>query len=301
MTDVALERPARSRLARKAAASPERRLGGAFYGYAATSIALGLGWLLRERQLVDPAGGAGYWLGIVGASMMLLLLTYPLRKRIRLARFLGATKHWFRAHMILGVAGPVLVLYHCNFRVGSVNSRVALVCMLLVAGSGIVGRHLYARIHRGLYGEKATLQQLQEDLSEALRDSQGVASLLPGVLARLETLAAELQGDRITKSLGARNSLRWMLRRYHLRFSLARAAKRELRARAAQSETVARNYPRLRRASSAYVRDFVRLMGRVAQFSLYERLFSLWHVLHLPLFFMMVLAALVHVLAVHLY
>jgi cell division protein FtsL len=33
----------------------------------------------------------------------------------------------------------------------------------------------------------------------------------------------------------------------------------------------------------------------------FERLFSLWHVLHLPLFFLMVMAALVHVWATHRY
>ena len=41
--------------------------------------------------------------------------------------------------------------------------------------------------------------------------------------------------------------------------------------------------------------------GRVAQFSLYERLFALWHILHLPIFFLMVLSALVHIFAVHVY
>ena len=43
------------------------------------------------------------------------------------------------------------------------------------------------------------------------------------------------------------------------------------------------------------------MAGRVAQFSFYERLFALWHVFHLPIFFMMVISALVHVLAVHMY
>ena len=43
------------------------------------------------------------------------------------------------------------------------------------------------------------------------------------------------------------------------------------------------------------------LSGRVAQFSLYERLFALWHILHLPIFFLMVLSAIVHVVAVHMY
>jgi hypothetical protein len=39
----------------------------------------------------------------------------------------------------------------------------------------------------------------------------------------------------------------------------------------------------------------------VAEYRVYERLFSLWHVLHLPLFFMLLAAGIVHVIAVHVY
>ncbi len=40
---------------------------------------------------------------------------------------------------------------------------------------------------------------------------------------------------------------------------------------------------------------------RVAQFGVFERLFSIWHVLHVPLVYMMVLSAVAHVIAVHMY
>jgi len=49
------------------------------------------------------------------------------------------------------------------------------------------------------------------------------------------------------------------------------------------------------------IADFVAGAQRVAQFSRYERLFSLWHVLHVPLLWMMVLSAVAHVVAVHAY
>jgi hypothetical protein len=40
---------------------------------------------------------------------------------------------------------------------------------------------------------------------------------------------------------------------------------------------------------------------QVAHFASWERLFSLWHVLHLPFVYLMVICALVHVFAVHAY
>ena len=63
--------------------------------------------------------------------------------------------------MVLGVVGPLLVLFHANFHLGATNSNVALICMLLVAGSGVVGRYIYTRLHAHLDGTEDTLEQLQ--------------------------------------------------------------------------------------------------------------------------------------------
>ncbi len=281
-------------------AKPRKRRG-PHWGYLLLMVSIAVGWLLSERRLITPEEGIGYWLGITGGSLMLLLLLYPLRKRFRILHVLGATKHWFRLHMIFGLVGPLLILYHCNFRLGSVNSQVALYCMLLVAGSGIIGRHFYARIHRGLYGRKTSLRELQSDLTASVEKSHGLSRLMPTLVQRLDKMAAELQGHRITQTLGIRRSLRWTFTHHFVRLSLLLTARRELKAAAQRSPTVARDYRRLRRTAARYIREYTYLTGRVAQFSLYERLFALWHVFHLPIFLMMVLSALFHVLAVHMY
>jgi len=302
MNEIALEQAFSSgNLRERVFGTRQSRQSGAFYGYSLTAFAAGVGWLLRGRGLINAADGLGYWLGIVGGSMMLVLLFYPLRKRIRVLRFLGDTTHWFRVHMILGVLGPLLVLYHSNFQLGSFNSKVALYCMLLVAGSGVIGRELYARIHRGLYGRKTNLKELRDDLARSLSESQGLATLFPKLTAKLEALSTEMQGDSITGSLSTVKSLSWTIKQYFVWISLLITARSELKARAAASPTVARDYRRLRQSSSIYIRSFVRLTSRVSQFTLCERLFSVWHVLHMPLFFMMVISALIHVLAVHMY
>lgn len=269
--------------------------------YSLLTVALALGWVMRDKGLVNPEEGLGYWLGITGASMMVLLLLYPLRKRIPIMRGLAPIRHWFAIHMMLGVIGPTLILYHCNFQLGSFNSRVALFSMLIVSGSGLIGRHFYARIHRGLYGRKTSLTELQADLAASLEKSCGMAMIMPNLISTLELLSEELKGDEITQSLGIRQSLRWSVKQFSVRFKLNGIAKRELRLKATTSSVVARDFSKLRRRTRIYVRDYVGLMGRVAQFSFYERLFSYWHVLHLPLFFMLVLSAIVHVLAVHMY
>jgi hypothetical protein len=302
MTETVIERPIAA-TAPGAPAAGKRRIrdDGEFRAYALLSLSIVVGWLLSDLDFITPKEGIGYWLGITGGTVMLFLLLYPLRKRVRFLHRLGSTKRWFQAHMILGLVGPLLILYHCNFQLGSFNSQVALYCMLIVAGSGIVGRHFYAAIHRGLYGRKTSLEELQTELAVSVEKSHGLANLMPKLVARLDRLSAELQGDEITRSLGVGRSLKWTFTHVVQRWSLMWTARRELRVATITSDAVARDYKRLYRTTSRYIRDYTNVMGRVAQFTFYERLFALWHVLHLPMFFMMVLSALVHVLAVHMY
>jgi hypothetical protein len=269
--------------------------------YFLLALLIVLGWLLRGNDLITPKSGAGYWLGIVGGTLMLLLLLYPLRKRIRVLHRLGSTKTWFQLHIILGLVGPLLILYHCKFQLGSINSQVALYCMLLVAGSGIVGRHFYARIHRGLDGHRASMLELQQELAASVEKNHGLAKLMPELAGKLESLSTQLRGHQITESLDIGRSLRWTFTHHLLRLSLVMTARRELRAAVAASDAVAADQDRLRRSVSKYIRDYTSLVGQVSQFSFYERLFAVWHVFHLPTFFIMVLAALFHVLAVHMY
>ena len=299
MNERVLERPATLPLGDARPAPPKKE--SATRGYVLLGLAIVSGYLLRELDYITPEQGLGYWLGIIGGSMMLALLLYPLRKRLRFLHILGPTRNWFRMHMAFGLVGPLLILYHCNFQLGSFNSKVALYCMLLVAGSGIIGRHIYAGIHRGLYGRKTSLKELQEDLAKSVDKSHGLAKLMPELVARLDAMANDLQGCQITRGLGLRRSLRWMLTHHLTHFSLWLTARRELKRAAEQSSIVARDSRRLSRTSSKFIRDYMTLIGRVARFSLYERLFALWHVLHLPIFLLMVLSALFHVLAVHMY
>jgi hypothetical protein len=259
------------------------------------------GWLTRGEEYVVPDSGAGYWLGVAGATLMLLLLLYPLRKRVRVGRFMGSVVFWFRLHMVLGVVGPALILFHANFSFGSLNSNVAMVAMLVVATSGFVGRYLYRKIHLGLYGRKAVVQEVLAD-AEALEHSLG--DELPGcdqIVAQMHafaTRAAQMPSGVLTAA--------WTLPALGLR---ARFMRRRLRREAyslVKAEGRRRGWSRrLRAQHHAAIADLVTLhlaaVRKAAAFELYDRLFGLWHVLHLPLFIILLIAATIHVFAAHFY
>src|SRR5690606_6581526 len=118
------------------------------------------GWWIRDEDYISASSGLGYYLGLGGGCMILLLLTYSLRKRFRPLRHLFHLRYWFRLHMMLGVFAPTAILFHARFSLGSaVNSTVALICLLTVATSGLIGRFLHNRVHAGVYGEHIKLVQ----------------------------------------------------------------------------------------------------------------------------------------------
>lgn len=265
------------------------------------AVLLLIGWQNRHERYLTPEEGLGYQLGIAGAIMMLVLLLYPLRKKLRLLGRLGRVSHWFRMHMLLGILGPVLILFHANFQLGSANSSIALISMLTVATSGLVGRLIYTRIHMGLYGKKAHLAEILAD-TEALKRAIGadLNDFVP-IERDLQDFESKLlvpyQGLLVSASSVLLLDVRTLLRRR----SILRRARAILRTQA-QKNAWNRHEQRNRlRSVEIHLLEYFAAARKAAQFAFFERLFSLWHVLHLPMFFFLISATVIHIVAVHLY
>jgi len=269
---------------------------------AAALLAIAAGAIVVAwRQPYTAGSDLGYGLGLAGGLLMLGLLTYPLRKHFKPLRRAGPMKPWFQAHMVLGVLGPVLVIFHTGFRFSSMNAIVAFACMVVVAGSGFIGRYAYRRIHHGLYGRRASLAELDGALESSER---GLASLLraaPAARERLERFRAAAfepgvgTAGRVIRflTLGAR--ARSLARR--LDADIVEA----LREHGPKRDWDAREQARRARRGSLLVRNYLRAVQSSAQFTAFERIFSWWHVLHIPLVYLLVASACYHVLAVHMY
>lgn len=262
------------------------------------ALALWLGWSLPMERYISPADGIGYALGITGGGAMLLLLVYPLRKRLRWLGPLGTVKGWFQLHMVLGVVGPILILYHANFSLGAINSNAALAAMLVVAGSGLFGRYFYARIHHGLYGRRATRAELQAATDELRARAEG-RRVVPDLLDELDAAEARLLAWHPGRLHSPLRPLVVSWRTYRERRQLQRLA--TIRLHAAAGPAGARAQLEFEARTHRYIAARLQATRAVAEFESYERLFSLWHLFHLPLFCMLVLTGIVHVVAVHVY
>jgi hypothetical protein len=253
-----------------------------------------IGWLNRDSNYLSAENGTGYALGIVGGSLMLLVLLYPLSKRLSLLSRMVPVRYWFGIHMLFGIIGPVLILYHSNFHFGSANSSVALISLLLVAGSGLVGRYIYTHIHHGLYGKRITFNELKQELETENTELLYIYKLnsnLNKMMSAMESKALQ-QYTGILMSLLHSISLTFDAQRLQSKFKQL--------LNSSQNDSLSTTLP-----DSAVAKEFIRrytdTLRKIVALRMYERLFSLWHILHLPLFIMMIITAVIHIFAVHMY
>jgi hypothetical protein len=203
--------------------------------------------------------------------------------------------------MILGIVGPTLVVLHTNFKLGSLNSRLALFTMLTVVASGIVGRYLYGKVHKGLYGKQVAVRDvlsdimaLKHELGEKLDWHRGIQDELERYAPRGGSISPSMFSSFVSAALaGART------RSSHRR--IRREVKLYLSARSERPRSKRRWRRREMKDIDEHLQIFFAAAKKAQRLAFFERLFSMWHHLHMPLFVLLVLTVVIHVVAVHLY
>lgn len=285
----------------------------AFIGIVAMIIVGGY-FVLYPQTLFKPGAklfDLGYNLGLAGGLMMLALLLYPLRKRFRFASKMGALPKWFKWHMLLGILGPLTIIFHSTYHVyipyihpiGSPNAAVAMFSMLLVAGSGIFGRFFYTKIHHGLYGRMSTLDELRSELENS-EDLKAVLIAAPDIGKALEDFRARVDAHARQSGTGFMNFITVGFQTMKLSRSLPQQIDLVMHEQAKENDLDAGQRADLEQRVTDYRKMIVSYLNAVrdaSQFSTYERLFSWWHIFHVPLVYLMVFSALYHVYAVHFY
>lgn len=234
----------------------------------------------RPHAMLRPSGSLGHVLGVAGGVLMLAMQLYTVRKKRPKARWPGSLPFWLEFHIFCGLLGPALITFHTSFKFNGVVA-VAYWSMALVMASGFVGRYLFVRIPKTIRGTELTLEELVER-SRDLRQEVVAYELPVPLLRHIEAFeASELpswaQAPTWRGLLFGELALR-------LHFaSLRRVVRR--------SEVA----PEVLHPALSIVHERALLLRRIAYLKKTRKLFDLWHVLHKPLAYLMLMIVAVHI------
>jgi hypothetical protein len=229
---------------------------------------------------LKPGGSKGLAFGIVGSSLMVMMLVYTMRKRIPGLRRFGQLKLWLHFHIFCGIAGPLLVILHSSFKVQGLVA-LSFWSMIIVALSGFVGRYLYQQVPRQRSGAELTLEQTRQRSAALGGRLVAEYALDPDKLEQLNQIATGGLADhrRLLWVLLAMPwqslAVRWRLRRFAATLGVSnQEVLGELRSKLASKATLDR---------------------RIRMWSELQRLFYYWHILHKPFAVIMYIFMVIHI------
>ena len=232
------------------------------------------------HRLLRPSGTAGHLMGILGVALMLAMQLYTVRKRRPRTRWPGSLSFWLEFHIFCGLLGPALITLHTSFRFNGIVS-VAFWSMVLVMASGFVGRYLYVRIPKTIRGSEISVGEIEERTRE-LKAVLVTTTLPVGLMLRIE--AFEARETQLSSRLPTWTGL--LFGELALRFRLN--ALRRAVARSGIDRTVLHD-------ALALVAERAFLLRRIAYLKRTKKLFDLWHVLHKPLAYLMLVIVALHI------
>ena len=146
-----------------------------------------------------------------------------------------------------------------------------------------------------LFRSRATLEKVQQEFASHSNDAKSRLHFAPRVEQWLKSF--ERDSTQLDRSFTSHlfSPLTLGLKRIILAFRCARELRRMLKAE---------RHPEFRVGASEAIQlasSYLRESQRVAQFSTYERLFSLWHVLHIPLIYILAACTIFHIVAAYMY
>ena len=236
-----------------------------------------------DYRLLKPGSLRSHGFGVLGSSMMLLLLIYSIRKRTHIFGNVGSMKNWLNFHIFLGTMGPLFIILHSTFILNGIVA-VSFWSMTAVALSGVLGRFLYLQIPRTILGSEMSLkdvESLRQDLVMEINSKSQLES------DRLEYFEKELAGETNIK--------------YGTIKLLFVVLIQDLKTRI-KSITMKRQLVKQLKIPRQQAGELVELLKRKVQLDRrmnlwngIHQLFHYWHIFHKPFAVIMYLIMIVHI------
>ncbi|MFA6467993.1 MAG: hypothetical protein WCW35_03780 [Bacteroidota bacterium] len=232
---------------------------------------------------LKPSGIESHGYGIIGAAMIIVgVITYSSRKRVRAFHQIGKIKYFLEFHIFLCLLGPILVMYHTTFKFGGIIA-VGFWSMSAVALSGIFGRYLYVQIPKGIQGNELSVKELEEESAQIRKQLEGQYRLDEIDLKKIDAIAFPKQstsaslfsmlGFFIIGDLTLRPRLHKIIRHLH-------------------SHDID---PATVKKAASIAGERIKLLRRIQFLEQLKYYFHYWHVIHLPFSIIMFIILCIHV------
>jgi cytochrome b561 len=236
-----------------------------------------------EYRLLRPSGLIGNGYGWVAAMLVVMNLSYLVRRRFGSARF-GSMRTWLDVHVFTGLTAASLVSFHSAFQLRTPIASVSAASLGTVVVTGLLGRFLYALGPGGVRERLAAALDAVEDehpgsrvaLAEGLTQRPGPdvppnASLLRSLWAVPSWVrAARDRGEILEMILPPRRQMSRELRRASRELYAASAAD----ARASGIAALLRSWRALHRFFALLMLAAVFLHAGVAWYYGYRWIFA---------------------------
>lgn len=120
-----------------------------------------------DYESLRSSGTWGHGIGVAGTALILLNLTFMARRRLASMRRFGALRLWMNMHVVTGLLGPLIVVFHTAFEPRTAIAMIALGAIALLVLTGILGRFIYAMIPHTVSGAEMGKDELERRLAEA--------------------------------------------------------------------------------------------------------------------------------------
>ncbi len=168
------------------------------------------------HAFLRPSGALGLTLGITGTLVMVLSLVYLVRKSFATWLRIGSLRSWMGFHVVTGLLGPLLVLFHSAFVPTSALGLLSLASAAIVVASGLMGRYISLYVPKSLQGRELEFEVIRRRLTvyrKKLMELGLDSSILPAETSParrrrapwfVEALFAVVWGDRESRREFAR-------------------------------------------------------------------------------------------------
>ena len=253
-----------------------------YYGFSFYNTSLEERFFHQNFKALKPSGILGHAFGIFGSLFMLIgVLIYMLRKRLRSFSRFGILKHWLEFHIFLCTLGPVLVLFHTSFKFGGIVA-ISFWSMVAVVVSGVIGRFIYLQIPRSIEGRELTLNELNNSITnieEILKTNQAISQQQSEDLTELSKKKPGLYYNNIFNrlysnykdDLNATKKAGILLKS----IDISKSEKKQL---------------------LNIIKKEISLNRKIERLTIMQNLLKYWHVAHLPFAFIMLIIMIVHVI-----